>query len=460
MANQNRKAAFRNLGCKVNAYETEAMMENLKNHGYEIVPFDKGADVYVVNTCTVTNIADRKSRQMLHRAKEMNPDAVVVAVGCYVQDAAELLKQDQAVDLIVGNSEKSKLYEVLEAHFEGVQDADYVDAIAQVQEYENLSLSQTEGRTRAFIKIQDGCNQFCSYCMIPYVRGRVRSRRAEEILAEAKRLAESGYREIILTGIHISSYGLDFDAPGQNLQTPDAKEAKTNLHLLHLMQALNEIDGIERLRLGSLEPGIMTEEFVREIAKLDKLCAQFHLSLQSGCDATLKRMKRKYDTASYAHIVSLLRAHFAHPAITTDIITGFPGETEAEFAQTRAFVEKIAFAQTHIFKYSKRRGTVAAAMKEQNTEAVKHERSRILIDLDQKQHRDYAAYYVGRTVSVLFEEPKEIDGISYMAGHTKEYLDAMIPLEGHEDCEGRICGMYVEECDGMGRLFLKDGNKD
>ncbi len=451
----NKKAAFHNLGCKVNAYETEAMMEDLKKNGYDIVPFEPGADVYVINTCTVTNIADRKSRQMLHRAKEMNPSSVVVAVGCYVQDAKETLEKDEAVDLIVGNSEKSKLKEILAAYFEGEEAADYVDQIAAVQEYENLSVSQTEGRTRAFIKIQDGCNQFCSYCMIPYVRGRVRSRAAEEILAEGERLASAGYREIILTGIHISSYGLDFDAPGQNLQTPNAREAKTNVHLLHLIESLAKIDGITRIRLGSLEPGIMTEDFVKGIAGIDQICPQFHLSLQSGCDATLARMKRKYDTASYRRIVALLRTYFEHPSITTDIITGFPGETEAEFAETEGFVREIHFAQTHIFKYSMRKGTVAAAMKEQNTDAVKHARSAVLIEIDRSMHREYAMYYLGKNVDVLFEEPKTIDGTTYMAGHTKEYLEAFLPLtEETEALAGEDRRLSVKHVDDTGRLFV------
>ncbi len=450
----NKKAAFHNLGCKVNAYETEAMMENLKSHGYEIVPFQPGADVYVINTCTVTNIADRKSRQMLHRAKEMNPEAVVVAVGCYVQDAKETLEKDEAVDLIIGNSEKSKLNEILEAHFAGNEAVSFVDSIASIQEYEALNVSQTEGRTRAFIKIQDGCNQFCSYCMIPYVRGRVRSRKKEEILNEAERLRDRGYHEIVLTGIHISSYGIDFDAPGQNLQTPDAKEAKTNRHLLELIQELAEIDGITRIRLGSLEPGIMTEEFVRGIAAVEKICPQFHLSLQSGCDSTLKRMKRKYDTASYRSIVALLRTHFEHPAITTDIITGFPGETEEEFAETEAFVRDIQFAQTHIFKYSVRRGTAAAAMKNQNTDTVKHQRSSVLLEIDAGMRRSFAEYYLGKTVNVLFEEPKMIDGTEYLVGHTKEYLEACLPMPEHpETFEGVEQNVTVMSVDAGGRIL-------
>lgn len=452
-----RSAAFHNLGCKVNAYETEAMMEELKADGYKIVPFAPGADVYVINTCTVTNIADRKSRQMLHKAKEMNPAAVVVAVGCYVQDAQENLKKDPAVDIIIGNSEKSKLGDILRTYFSDRENAEYVDSIASVHDYEELRVSNTEGRTRAFMKIQDGCNQFCSYCMIPYVRGRVRSRREEDIVKEAERLAKAGYQEIVLTGIHISSYGLDFEYPGQNMQTPDAKEAKTNVRLLGLMRRLSEIEGIKRIRLGSLEPGIMTEDFVRGIAELPTICTQFHLSMQSGCDRTLKRMRRKYDTASFYAITELLRKYFEHPAITTDIITGFPGEDEEEFQETVDFVEKIHFAKTHIFKYSSRRGTSAAAMKNQNTEAVKHERSRRLIAIDERMHREFAAWYTGKKTEVLFEEEKILNGVSCLEGHTRESLTAYLPIRSEEDraLKGRIALMMVRSADEHGNLMVE-----
>lgn len=453
----NRKAAFHNLGCKVNAYETEAMMEELKSDGYEIVPFAPGADVYVINTCTVTNIADRKSRQMLHRAREMNPSAVVVAVGCYVQDAGPNLKKDPAVDIVVGNSEKSKLGDILASYFAGEENAEYVDRIAAVHDYEELSVSRTQGRTRAFIKIQDGCNQFCSYCMIPYVRGRVRSRREDDILKEAARLAESGYREIVLTGIHISSYGLDFDFPGKNLQTPDAKDAKTNERLLHLIHALASLPDVKRIRLGSLEPGIMTERFVREISNIPKMCPQFHLSMQSGCDRTLRRMRRKYDTASFFTITELLRKYFEHPAITTDIITGFPGEDEDEFRETVEFVRKIHFAKTHIFKYSSRKGTTAAAMKDQNTEAVKHKRSRELIEIDRGMHREFASWYVGKEVEVLFEEEKELNGVRFLEGHTRESLTAYLPVKQEEDLNeaGHVLRAKVLCTDEEGNLILE-----
>lgn len=455
-----RKAAFHNLGCKVNAYETEAMMEELKSDGYEIVPFAPGADVYVINTCTVTNIADRKSRQMLHRAKEMNPGAVVVAVGCYVQDAEETLKKDPAVDIIVGNSEKSKLADILASYFADRENAEYVDRIASVHDYEELKVSSTEGRTRAFMKIQDGCNQFCSYCMIPYVRGRVRSRKEEDILREAERLAAAGYQEIVLTGIHISSYGLDFDYPDQNMQTPDAKEAKTNVRLLHLIEELSKINTVRRIRLGSLEPGIMTEQFVQGIASVSKICPQFHLSMQSGCDQTLRRMKRKYDTASFLAITVLLRKYFEHPAITTDIITGFPGEDEEEFQETVDFVEKIHFAKTHIFKYSARKGTSAAAMKNQNTEAVKHERSRRLIEIDRKMHQEFASWYTGKKTEVLFEEEKILNGIRCLEGHTRESLLAYLPIrtDRERNLKGQIATLMVQSADKDGNLMLTDEN--
>lgn len=451
-----RKAAFHNLGCKVNAYETEAMAEALKNGGYEIVPFAPGADVYVINTCTVTNIADRKSRQMLHKAKEMNPDAVVAAVGCYAQDAKAKLDVDPAVDLVIGNSEKSKILDIVNRCLDGNDTADYVDAIEGVREYEDLHLSRTEGRTRAFMKIQDGCNQFCSYCMIPYVRGRVRSRKEEDILAEAERLAEAGYREIVLTGIHISSYGLDFDAPGLNQQTPDSKEAKTNVRLLNLIRSLANVDGVKRIRLGSLEPGIMTEEFVEGIAEIPQICPQFHLSMQSGSDRTLGRMKRKYDTASFAGIVGIIRQHFDHPAITTDIITGFPGEDESEFAETKAFAETIGFAKTHIFKYSVREGTAAAAMKDQNSEAVKKKRSQVLIDLDHKARYEYASWYLDKEVEVLFEEERTYRGHAVMEGHTREALTVYLPIksEADRDLSGKIVNIHIKSVDDEGNLSV------
>ena len=419
-----RKAAFHSLGCKVNSYETDAMRQSLLAAGYEEVPFAPGADIYVINTCTVTNVADKKSRQMLHRAKEMNPDAVVVAAGGYVQDAEDSLRADPAVDIIVGNHEKGMLPEILGAYFSDLMQSRgiAVSRINSVREYDELHFVPDGEHTRAFLKIQDGCNQFCSYCMIPYVRGRVRSRKSIEILREAEKLAERGYREIVLTGIHISSYGLDFEYPGMNRQTPYASAAETNHRLLDIIRGIAEIRGIERIRLGSLEPGIITEEFVREIAKIKKVCPSFHLSMQSGSDSTLLRMCRKYGTADFAEKCALLRKYYEMPAITTDIIAGFPGETEEEFAETLRFVSEIHFSRTHIFKYSVRKGTAAAKMAGQVPEKVKQTRSAKLIELDKKERVVYAESFLGKKVSVLFEERAVISGKKAFKGYTREYV--------------------------------------
>ena len=445
-----KKAAFHTLGCRVNSYETEAMTELLRGDGYEIVPFEPGADVYVINTCTVTSIADRKSRQMLHRAKEMNPGAVVVAAGCYVEDAAKTLQTDPSVDIIIGNHAKSRLADILRLHEEGDPRNVFTEPIHAVKKYEELAVSETEGRTRAFLKIQDGCNQFCSYCMIPYVRGRVRSRLPENVLAEARRLSEAGYSEIILTGIHVSSYGLDFDTEGGNPQTPDASEARTNRHLLKLTGQVASLPGVRRLRFGSLEPGIMTEEFVRELALMPEICPQFHLSLQSGSDTVLSRMKRKYTTAAYEEICDRLRTHFPGPAITTDLIAGFPGETEEEFAETAAFAEKIRFAGMHIFKYSVRKGTKAADLPGQVPDAVKRTRSDILLELGRRMRRAYAEEKAAGLQEVLFEEQKEEKGRFFAAGHTREALDAVCLSE--QDLSGRICTCRVKRVRDDGTL--------
>ena len=368
-----KKAALHNLGCKVNAYETEAMQELLEQNGYEIVPFKEGADVYIINTCTVTNVADRKSRQMLHKARKMNPDAVVVATGCYVQARGK--------ELLDINHEK---------------------------EYEEMQVTHTAEHTRAYIKVQDGCNQFCSYCIIPYARGRVRSRNLEHVLEEVRTLAASGYKEVVLTGIHLSSYGKE---------RPEEQE-----NLLTLIQAVHEVDGIERIRLGSLEPGIITKEFAKAISSLPKVCPHFHLSLQSGCDATLARMNRKYTTEEYENACNILRKNFTHPAITTDVIVGFPGETEEEFAQTKEYLKRIHFYEMHIFKYSRRQGTRAAVMEHQVPEEIKTKRSAQLLALAESMSREFRAYYVGKEEEVLFEEPMEVDGETWYTGYTKEYV--------------------------------------
>ncbi len=442
-----RRAAFHSLGCRVNAYETEAMTEQLRQAGYTIVPFESAADVYVINTCTVTNIADRKSRQMLHRAKELNPDAVVVAAGCYAEDEAARCGTDPAVDLTVGNHGKSKLALILEEYFEHRDPLWENPDISTVKEYDGLAISDTEERARAFIKIQDGCNQFCSYCVIPYVRGRVRSRQLSDVLDEAGRLAEAGFREVVLTGIHLSSYGLDFLSPGRNLQTPDASAAETNRLLLTLIRETAEIPGIERIRMGSLEPGIMTEEFVSEIAALPAVCPHFHLSLQSGCDATLQRMKRKYTTADFRKICERLRAHFDRPAITTDLIAGFPGETDEEFRMSLDFAREMQFAKMHVFKYSRRDGTKAAEMSGQISETVKKERSRLLLELDRQAHAAYAGSFAGETVEVLFEETETRGGRTFSTGHTRHFLEVC--------AEGSAGAGTVRRCTVTG--LLDDG---
>ena len=411
-----RKAAFHNLGCKVNSYETEAMQQLLEDSGYEIVPFREGADVYIINTCSVTNVADRKSRQMLHRAKKMNPSAAVVAVGCYVQAAGAELKKDEAVDLIVGNNQKKDLVQILDDYFTDHEDSGEILDIGHSQEYEELHIRRIADHTRAFIKVQDGCNQFCSYCIIPYTRGRVRSRRPEDIEHEVRGIAEAGYKEIVLTGIHLSSYGVDFK-----------DEQKENL--LTLIKRLDQIPGIERLRLGSLEPRIVTREFAKELARLRTICPHFHLSLQSGCDATLKRMNRRYNAAEYQACCEILREEFDNPAITTDVIVGFPGETEEEFAETERFLKAIHFYEMHIFKYSRRAGTRAADMPDQVPEGTKSVRSDILLALEKQQSLEYRGRFLGTEEEILLEEPIEIDGTKYMMGHTRQYVKGAVPYE-------------------------------
>ena len=411
-----RKAAFHNLGCKVNSYETEAMQQLLEDAGYEIVPFREGADVYIINTCSVTNVADRKSRQMLHRAKKMNPSAAVVAVGCYVQAAGAELKKDEAVDLIVGNNQKKDLVQILDDYFADHENSGEILDIGHSQEYEELHIRRIADHTRAFIKVQDGCNQFCSYCIIPYTRGRVRSRRPEDIEHEVRGIAEAGYKEIVLTGIHLSSYGVDFK-----------DEQKGNL--LTLIKRLDQIPGIERLRLGSLEPRIVTREFAKELARLRTICPHFHLSLQSGCDATLKRMNRRYNAAEYQACCEILREEFDNPAITTDVIVGFPGETEEEFAETERFLKAIHFYEMHIFKYSRRAGTRAADMPDQVPEGTKSVRSDILLALEKQQSLEYRGRFLGTEEEILLEEPIEIDGTKYMMGHTRQYVKGAVPYE-------------------------------
>jgi len=431
-----KNVALHNLGCKVNSYETEVMQQKLVEKGYHIVPFDTKADIYIVNTCTVTNIADRKSRQMLHRAKQLNPEAVVVAVGCYVQTGQESLLKDKSVDLCIGNNRKRDIAEILEEYFrrQGEEAGEKPSCsrpeektlgnttildIAHTLEYEEAQLAGTAEHTRVYIKIQDGCNQFCSYCAIPYARGRVRSRRLSDILAEVQALTEAGYREIVLTGIHISSYGIDFED----------KIYDGNSRLTELVEALHEVPGIQRIRLSSLEPRVVTKETARRLAALPKVCPHFHLSLQSGCDATLKRMNRHYTTGEYYTSVEYLRSSFERPAITTDVIVGFPGETEAEFQQTKEFLEKVGFYEMHIFKYSRRSGTSAAEMPGQVSEQVKRQRSNELLVMEKRQSESFRRAYIDREAEVLLEETVELGGELWRVGHTKDYVKVAVKAD-------------------------------
>ena len=489
-----KRVAFHNLGCKVNSYEIDVMQQMLQEKGYEIVPFEQAADIYIVNTCTVTNMADRKSRQMLHRAKQRNPRAVVVAVGCYVQTGKEAVEQDECIDLAVGNNRKKDLVAILEAFLaqrevsavgnevceateaqqqivgldKTLNDTTVID-INSTYEYEEMTLKQTAEHTRAYIKIQDGCNQFCSYCVIPYARGRVRSRKAEDILEEIRGIVAAGYREIVLTGIHISSYGIDFEeetwkqgrsvekhrgqgsaaaalgeagqrqsenAQAEKNRTVDAEEERKPLDysgsskLIDLIERIHQIPGLSRIRIGSLEPRIVTAEGARRLAALPKLCPHFHLSLQSGCDETLKRMNRHYTAGEYLQSVEYLRREFKEPAITTDVIVGFPGETEEEFADTKEFLDKISFFEMHIFKYSKRAGTRAAVMPNQVPDQIKTVRSNELLAMEREQSVAFRRRYIGREAEILVEEKKAIGGREYWLGHTVDYVKVAVPAEG------------------------------
>ena len=407
-----KRAALHSRGCKVNSYETEAMQEMLSEQGYEIVAFEEPADVYVINTCSVTSMADRKSRQMLHRARKQNPEALVIAAGCYVQSAEEALLQDPAVDILIGNNEKAKLPGILKA-WEETGKASHVHDMSHEKQYEEMSRRQTAGHTRAYVKIQDGCDQFCTYCIIPYTRGRVRSRSLPDILSEVETLAGNGYQEVVLTGIHLDSYGADL---------PDKD-------LLDVIRAAAGVEGIRRIRLGSLEPRIMTEPFVRGLASVEKLCPHFHLSLQSGCDETLKRMNRRYDTQEFRACCERLRAAFDQPALTTDVMVGFPGETEEEFARTVAFLEEIRFYEMHVFKYSRRKGTRADRMEGQIPEPVKTQRSEALLKLTKEQSRAYRQRLLGATAEVLMEEPYVCRGEVWQTGHTETYVKVAVPGE-------------------------------
>lgn len=438
-----KSVALHNLGCKVNAYEIDVMQQMLQEKGYKIVAFDEEADIYIINTCTVTNIADRKSRQMLHRAKAKNPLAVVVAVGCYVQTGQEEVEKDPAIDLAIGNNKKNEIIPILEAYLrerensfqnpdKTLHDTSIID-INQPCDYEEMTLTETGDHTRAYIKIQDGCNQFCSYCIIPFARGRVRSRQPMEILKEITGLAAGGYREVVLTGIHISSYGVDFEHP---------------VSLLELIEQIHSVDGIARIRLGSLEPRIVTREFALRLSRLPKLCPHFHLSLQSGCDATLKRMNRRYNTSEYFEGVNWLRQYFLNPAITTDVIVGFPGETEEEFQNTKEYLRQIRFYEMHIFRYSKRHKTVAATMPDQVPDSIKAERSNELSLIEKRDSRLYREQFIGQTIEVLFEEEKVIQGECYQIGHTPHYVKVAKktrePLS-NQIMNGKVTGFLNDE---------------
>lgn len=418
-----KSVALHNLGCKVNSYEMDVMQQRLQDRGYKIVPFDAAADIYIINTCTVTNIADRKSRQMIHRARRCNPDAVVVAVGCYVQTAAGEALEDGTVDIAVGNNRKKDIVSIIEEYLKTREQprVEKID-INNTREYEEMQLTRTAEHTRAYIKIQDGCNQFCSYCIIPYARGRVRSRAEEDILQEVRGIVVAGYREIVLTGIHISSYGLDRGGP----------------ELLQLIRKLHGIDGLKRIRLGSLEPRIVTEEFARQLSTLPGLCPHFHLSLQSGSDAVLGRMNRHYTAGEYFQTTEILRNCFRDPAITTDVIVGFPGETEEEFRETEAFVRKVNFYEMHIFKYSRRQGTRAAMMEGQLTEAEKGRRSAVLAQAEEEMSRSYRAGWLNRETGVLFEEKKQVAGGTYWIGHTPQYVKVAMEAGENADLSGKI----------------------
>ncbi len=457
---EGKRVAFLTLGCKVNSYETEGMRELFLKAGALETEFNEEADIYVVNTCSVTNMADRKSRQMLHRAKKKNPDALVVATGCYAQAAGEKLSEQEGIDLVIGNNQKARIVELTaEALTKKEERLCAVLDIGKEKGYEELPIETVTERTRAYIKIEDGCNQFCSYCIIPYVRGRVRSRSEEEILTEITRLAKAGYKEVVLTGIHLSSYGLEKEknevraSEFDQVLTEKTTKELTELPLLHLLRQVQEIEGIERIRLGSLEPRIMTEEFVRELSSLSKICPHFHLSLQSGCDATLKRMNRKYTTEEYAQAVEYLRRYFEKPAITTDIIVGFPGETEEEFEETLRFAEKIAFSQIHIFKYSRRGGTVADRMEHQVPEQVKTRRSDVLEALERKMREAYVSGFSGTEETVLLEEETEADGAVYMVGHTTRYVKVFVPeMDEKMQPNETVSVKIAETCYGDGIL--------
>lgn len=411
----NRTVAIHSLGCKVNSYEAESMEQLLKQAGYTIVPFDENitADIYIINTCSVTNIADRKSRQMLHKSKKINPDAIVVAAGCYVNVDTKKAAEDNAVDIVLGNNCKINIVEALENYYKDKNNSEMVVDFKEKQEYEELKLDEVSTHTRAYIKIQDGCNQFCSYCIIPYTRGRIRSRDIDEIEEEVTKLVSKGFKEVVLTGIHLTSYGVDNNKGS----------------LFEVIMRLDKIEGLQRIRLGSLEPRVITEEFAKTLSSSKKICPHFHLSLQSGCDTVLKRMNRKYTTQEYYDKCCILRKYFNNPAITTDVIVGFPQETEEEFEATKVFLEKVHFYEMHIFKYSRRKGTVADRMEGQVDEKIKTQRSAILLELENKMSKEYRQQHIGKTEEVLIEEIVSENGKDYFMGFTPDYIRVKIACD-------------------------------
>ncbi|KNY28470.1 tRNA (N(6)-L-threonylcarbamoyladenosine(37)-C(2))-methylthiotransferase MtaB [Pseudobacteroides cellulosolvens] len=420
-----KRVAFFTLGCKVNQYETGAMSEIFENEGYQVVDFDTMAEVYVINTCTVTGMSDRKSRNVIRKAKKNNPQSFVIVVGCYAQTSPEEVERIPGVNMVVGTKDKGKIIEFLEEIKSGSSKINYVDDIKCFSKFEKLDVTSYKERTRAILKIQDGCNNYCSYCIIPYARGPIRSRNREDVINEVKGLAQNGFKEIVLTGIHLASYGRDI-----------------GYSLLEIIKDIHDFDGIERIRLGSIEPNIVSLEFVEEVKNLRKLCPHFHISLQSGCDETLKRMNRKYTTVDYANVVKLLRDNIPDVSITTDIMVGFPGETDIEFNQTLGFLEEIALTKMHVFKYSPRKGTVAATFKDQVTPDKKEERSSILLKLSDRNLHKFNMRMVGRTVQVLFEQ--EFDLLSgYVEGLTMNF--SRVVSRGGSNTKGKILDVKLVE---------------
>ena len=421
--------AFYTLGCKVNQYETNAMEQQFIQNGYKIVENTEKADIYVINTCTVTNMADRKSRQMLRRVKEINQSAVIVVCGCYAQVAKKELEQIPEVDIILGINEKNKIVQIVEEYLANKDNIIEVADVSKQKEFLDFGDVTYTEKNRAVIKVQDGCNMFCSYCLIPYARGRIRSRKIENVVSEIEKIAKQGIKEVVITGIHVASYGKDFD--------------NENIRLINLLEEINKIEGIERIRLSSLEPTIVDEKFAQRLAKLEKICDHFHLSLQSGCDATLKRMNRKYTTARYKEATEILRKYYSNANFTTDVMVGFPGETNEEFNQTYKFLKEIGFYKMHIFKYSPRKGTVAEKLPNQVDGNIKEERSRKLIELSNNMQNEKNSQYIGKTVKVLFEEYEN----EYYKGHTTNYMVVKVQTKEQEGFIDNIKDVEITEND-------------